>query len=221
MRVGLNLRVNLIVAPLVVAMLALALAPIASYLSLRAALHDVRREIAFLLHLSRLDILAVRQSAESFGAAFRGEDAGELREVESEARAAFDALAGWDFPPRRAARAFAFHFYGIDLPRVGEGDPELLNTPQFRDWLDQAVRRGAGQGAHRTGANYYLFSHLARGDFPLSYQRTAGRVGWRESDIERWIATRRAPKFGAHRGKQVARLPPGRSSSDGAQEAAE
>ena len=24
-------------------------------------------------------------------------------------------------------RAFAFHFYGIDLPRVAEGDPELLN----------------------------------------------------------------------------------------------
>jgi len=39
-------------------------------------------------------------------------------------------------------RAFAFHFYGIDLPRVGEGDPELLNTPQFREWLAQAVRRG-------------------------------------------------------------------------------
>ena len=39
-------------------------------------------------------------------------------------------------------RAFAFHFYGIDLPRVGEGDPELLNTPQFREWLAQAVRKG-------------------------------------------------------------------------------
>jgi uncharacterized protein with von Willebrand factor type A (vWA) domain len=39
-------------------------------------------------------------------------------------------------------RAFAFHFYGIDLPRVGEGDPELLNTPQFREWLKEAVRNG-------------------------------------------------------------------------------
>lgn len=39
-------------------------------------------------------------------------------------------------------RAFAFHFYGIDLPRVAEGDPELLNTPQFRQWLREAVRRG-------------------------------------------------------------------------------
>jgi uncharacterized protein with von Willebrand factor type A (vWA) domain len=39
-------------------------------------------------------------------------------------------------------RAFAFHFYGIDLPRVAEGDPELLNTQQFRQWLKEAVRRG-------------------------------------------------------------------------------
>ena len=39
-------------------------------------------------------------------------------------------------------RAFAFHFYGIDLPRVAEGDPELLNTPQFRRWLKEAVRKG-------------------------------------------------------------------------------
>jgi uncharacterized protein with von Willebrand factor type A (vWA) domain len=37
-------------------------------------------------------------------------------------------------------RAFAFHFYGIDLPRVAEGDPELLNTPQFREWLKEAIR---------------------------------------------------------------------------------
>jgi uncharacterized protein len=39
-------------------------------------------------------------------------------------------------------RAFAFHFYGLELPRVAEGDPELLNTPQFRQWLKEAVRKG-------------------------------------------------------------------------------
>ncbi|HEX9941979.1 MAG TPA: hypothetical protein VGG03_08185 [Thermoanaerobaculia bacterium] len=39
-------------------------------------------------------------------------------------------------------RAFAFHFYGIDLPRVAVGDPELLNTPQFKEWLREAVRKG-------------------------------------------------------------------------------
>lgn len=64
MRIGLKLRASLIVAPLVAAMLALAVAPIGSYLRLRAALHDVRREIASLLHGSRLDLLAVRRSAE-------------------------------------------------------------------------------------------------------------------------------------------------------------
>ncbi len=39
-------------------------------------------------------------------------------------------------------RAFAWYFYGVDLPAVGEGDPELLNTKQFRDWLRAAVDRG-------------------------------------------------------------------------------
>ena len=125
MRVGLNLRVSLIVAPLVVAMLALALAPIGSYLSLRAALHDVRREIALLLHLSRLDILAVRHSAESFGAAFHGEDAGGLREVESAAQASLDALAGWDFPPRRAELLERIERAYARLAEAGERAVEL------------------------------------------------------------------------------------------------
>ena len=39
-------------------------------------------------------------------------------------------------------RAFAFHFYGVDLPRVAEGDWELLNTKQFRQWLRQAIKSG-------------------------------------------------------------------------------
>jgi uncharacterized protein with von Willebrand factor type A (vWA) domain len=39
-------------------------------------------------------------------------------------------------------RAFAFHFYGLDLPRVAPGDPELWNTPQFQQWLAQAVDSG-------------------------------------------------------------------------------
>ncbi len=39
-------------------------------------------------------------------------------------------------------RAFLFHFFGVDVPRVAPGDPELLNTPQFRQWLQEAVRQG-------------------------------------------------------------------------------
>jgi uncharacterized protein with von Willebrand factor type A (vWA) domain len=38
-------------------------------------------------------------------------------------------------------RAFAFHFYGIDLPRVAEGDPALFETRQFREWLKEAIRK--------------------------------------------------------------------------------
>jgi uncharacterized protein with von Willebrand factor type A (vWA) domain len=37
-------------------------------------------------------------------------------------------------------RAFAFHFFGIDLPRVAAGDPALFETRQFREWLREAIR---------------------------------------------------------------------------------
>jgi len=39
-------------------------------------------------------------------------------------------------------RAFAFYFYGLDLPPVAEGDYELFNTKQFRKWLEDQVRQG-------------------------------------------------------------------------------
>src|SRR5690606_14894770 len=39
-------------------------------------------------------------------------------------------------------RAFALYFCNVDLPAVAEGDYELLNTKQFRDWLREAVARG-------------------------------------------------------------------------------
>lgn len=39
-------------------------------------------------------------------------------------------------------RAFAFYFFGLDLPAVEEGDPELFNTRQFREWLEQQIRDG-------------------------------------------------------------------------------
>jgi len=42
----------------------------------------------------------------------------------------------------RFERAFARYFYDIDLPRVAEGDPELFQTKQFREWLAQAVANG-------------------------------------------------------------------------------
>ncbi len=39
-------------------------------------------------------------------------------------------------------RCFLFYFYGIDIPRVAEGDLELLNTKQFREWLKEAWQNG-------------------------------------------------------------------------------
>ena len=39
-------------------------------------------------------------------------------------------------------RAFALYFHNIDLPRVGEDDPELVHTRQFREWLEKAVQSG-------------------------------------------------------------------------------
>jgi prophage regulatory protein len=60
-----------------------------------------------------------------------------------------------------------------------------------------------------------IYSNMARGEFPPRYQLTAGRIGWKESDIERWIATRRPPKFGAHRGKKVVSLPPAEGEARG------
>jgi hypothetical protein len=39
-------------------------------------------------------------------------------------------------------RAFALYFYGVDIPTVAEGDYELFNTKQFRDWLEQQLAEG-------------------------------------------------------------------------------
>lgn len=106
MRLGLNLRVNLIVVPLVAAMLALVVGPILSFLSLRSALDDVRRELSCLLDLCRFDIQAVRQSVEYIDVAFMGEDPRELRQVTAGARATLDLLRGWELAPDEA-RALA------------------------------------------------------------------------------------------------------------------
>lgn len=39
-------------------------------------------------------------------------------------------------------RAFCFYFYGIDIPAVAEGDLELFNTKQFREWLEKQIAEG-------------------------------------------------------------------------------
>jgi uncharacterized protein len=39
-------------------------------------------------------------------------------------------------------RAFALYFYGIDIPAVAEGDPALLHTKPFQEWLAREVAAG-------------------------------------------------------------------------------
>ena len=39
-------------------------------------------------------------------------------------------------------RAFLLYFYGVDVPAVAEGDPELLRTKQFQKWLNRAIESG-------------------------------------------------------------------------------
>lgn len=39
-------------------------------------------------------------------------------------------------------RAFAFYFYGLDIPAVEEGDLSLLRTKAFREWLDREIAEG-------------------------------------------------------------------------------
>lgn len=39
-------------------------------------------------------------------------------------------------------RAFAFYFYGLDIPAVAEGDHALFQTHQFRQWLEGELRAG-------------------------------------------------------------------------------
>lgn len=47
------------------------------------------------------------------------------------------------------------------------------------------VRRRAGYISNTT-----LWRMERRGDFPKSVQLSPGRVGWREADVERWLAER-------------------------------
>lgn len=39
-------------------------------------------------------------------------------------------------------RAFLLYFYGVDVPAVAEGDPDLLNSRQFQEWLAREIAQG-------------------------------------------------------------------------------
>jgi len=150
--IGLNLRVSLIVVPLVAAMLVLALAPIRSYLRLRAAVGDVRREIVFVLHLCRFDIQAARQSVETFDVAFRDEDARELEDLARGSRAILDALGRLELGPDRAERLERIEEAYVRLTGAGERAIELAQrgerqtatrAPELQPLVDAAQLEGS------------------------------------------------------------------------------
>lgn len=93
----------------------------------------------FLLHLREAGVPASLTDAIDF---YRGLEKGLAPDLES-----LFVFARLSFVRRvehmdAFERAFAFYFLGLDLPRVAEGDPELLQTKQFREWLRQAIRSG-------------------------------------------------------------------------------
>lgn len=67
-----------------------------------------------------------------------------------------------------------------------------------------------------------IYDMMGRGEFPLSYQLTRKKIGWKESEVREWMETReRSPvKFGAKRGIKVVRLPAQEGSERGLAKAA-
>jgi prophage regulatory protein len=73
-----------------------------------------------------------------------------------------------------------------------------MSKERYLTYKEVRARTGLGRTT--------VYTAMARGDFPPCFQLTARRVGWKESDVERWIASRKAPKPSARRGKKVVRL---------------
>ena len=85
-------------------------------------------------------------------------------------------------------RAFALYFFGVDIPPVAEGDPELFHTKQFREWLEQQVREG--KLPPRAVWEYAPEELMKRFWDTVREQMEAHHGG------TRWIGTRGASPFG-------------------------
>ncbi len=96
-------------------------------------------------------------------------------------------------------RAFAWYFYGIDVPPVAEGDVELFNTDQFRRWLEKEMREG--RLPHRALWDYDPETLMKRFWDTLRKQMEEHHGG------SRWIGTGGNSPFGhsgnAERGTRV------------------
>jgi uncharacterized protein with von Willebrand factor type A (vWA) domain len=84
-------------------------------------------------------------------------------------------------------RAFSLYFFNIDIPKVAEGDPELFNTKQFKDWLKKAVERGIIPG------NYWK---LTREELMKKFWNTVKEQMEEHNGGNRWIGTGGTSPFG-------------------------
>lgn len=84
-------------------------------------------------------------------------------------------------------RAFALYFFDIDIPEVAEGDPALLNTRQFQEWLRQAIAR-----KEITGPLW----KLDRDELIRKFWETLKAQLERHDGGKRWVGTGGASPFG-------------------------
>jgi len=52
-----------------------------------------------------------------------------------------------------------------------------------------------------------IYELMGKGEFPMARRLTSRTVGWDDSEVEAWMASREAApvRFGAHRGRKVGR----------------
>lgn len=95
-------------------------------------------------------------------------------------------------------RAFAWFFFGADLPPVAEGDPAVLETKQFRDWLREAVARGELRP---------ISDHLSPQDLMERFWQTVREQMEAHHGGSKWVGTGGSSPFGhsgaARRGVRV------------------
>lgn len=84
-------------------------------------------------------------------------------------------------------RAFAYYFFDIDIPQVAEGDPAVLNTRQFQEWLRQAVERNEIQGP---------IWQLDREELIRKFWDTLREQMERHDGGNRWVGTGGSSPFG-------------------------
>ena len=84
-------------------------------------------------------------------------------------------------------RAFVFYFYGVDLPVVAEGDPDLVYTRQFREWLRDAIERGEVQP---------VTYNLSREELMQKFWDTLREQTEAHNGGNRWVGTGGTSPFG-------------------------